>query len=80
LGSRLRLANQVEGELRKYFGEKVYGNKIYRNVKIGEAPINTSPTLSDSSQRSIILPLNLLSRHISDLWLKCSVREGFILF
>jgi chromosome partitioning protein len=36
--SRLRLANQVEAELRKFFGEKVFETKIYRNVKIGEAP------------------------------------------
>ncbi len=43
--SRLRLANQVEGELRKYFGEKVYGNKIYRNVKIGEAPSYGKPII-----------------------------------
>ena len=36
--SRLRLANQVEAELRKFFGEKVYTTKVARNVKIGEAP------------------------------------------
>jgi len=36
--SRLRLANQVESELKKYFKEKVYNTKIARNVKVGEAP------------------------------------------
>jgi chromosome partitioning protein len=41
--SRLRLANQVEGELRKYFAEKVFETKIFRNVKIGEAPSYGKP-------------------------------------
>jgi cellulose biosynthesis protein BcsQ len=36
--SRLRLSQQVEAELNKFFGEKVFKNKIFRNVKIGEAP------------------------------------------
>lgn len=43
--SRLRLANQVEGELRKYFGEKVFTVKIQRNVKIGEAPSYGKPVI-----------------------------------
>lgn len=41
--SRLKLANQVEAELRKYFGEKVFNTKIARNVKIGEAPSYGKP-------------------------------------
>jgi chromosome partitioning protein len=41
--SRLKLANQVESELRKYFGEKVFNTKIARNVKIGEAPSYGKP-------------------------------------
>lgn len=46
--SRLRLANQVEAELRKFFGEKVFSTKIARNVKIGEAPSYGKPiTLYD---------------------------------
>jgi len=40
---RLRLSNQVEQELRKYFGEKVFKTKIARNVKIGEAPSYGKP-------------------------------------
>ena len=36
--TRLKLANQVESELRKFFGERVFKTKIARNVKIGEAP------------------------------------------
>jgi chromosome partitioning protein len=41
--SRLRLANQVENELRNVFGEMVFQTKISRNVKIGEAPSYGKP-------------------------------------
>jgi chromosome partitioning protein len=41
--SRLKLSNQVEAELRKYFGEKVFSTKISRNVKLGEAPSYGKP-------------------------------------
>lgn len=41
--SRLRLSNQVEAELRKYFGDKVFNSKISRNVKLGEAPSYGKP-------------------------------------
>jgi chromosome partitioning protein len=43
--SRLRLANQVEAELRKYFDDKVFKTKIARNVKIGEAPSFGKPLI-----------------------------------
>jgi len=43
--SRLRLANQVESELRKFFGDKVFKNKIARNVKLGEAPSYGKPIM-----------------------------------
>lgn len=41
--TRLRLSNQVEAELRKYFGDKVFNTKISRNVKLGEAPSYGKP-------------------------------------
>jgi chromosome partitioning protein len=44
--SRLRLSQQVEAELHKFFGEKVFKNKIFRNVKIGEAPSYGKPVLT----------------------------------
>lgn len=44
--SRLRLANQVETELRKYFDDKVFKTKIARNVKIGEAPSFGKPLIT----------------------------------
>jgi chromosome partitioning protein len=43
--SRLNLANQVESELRKFFGERVFHTKIARNVKIGEAPSFGKPII-----------------------------------
>lgn len=41
--TRLRLANQVDAELRKFFGEKVFQTRIARNVKLGEAPSYGKP-------------------------------------
>lgn len=35
---RTQLANQVEQEVRKYFGEKVFKTVIPRNVRLSEAP------------------------------------------
>lgn len=43
IDSRLRLANQVEAELKKFFSDKVYNTRIARNVKIGEAPSYGKP-------------------------------------
>lgn len=43
--SRLKLSNQIESELRKFFGEKVFITKIFRNVKIGEAPSYGKPII-----------------------------------
>lgn len=43
--SRLKLSNQIETELRKFFGEKVFKTKIFRNVKIGEAPSYGKPII-----------------------------------
>lgn len=43
--SRLKLSNQIEAELRKFFGEKVFSTKIFRNVKIGEAPSYGKPII-----------------------------------
>ena len=43
--SRLKLSNQIESELRKFFGEKVFATKIFRNVKIGEAPSYGKPII-----------------------------------
>ncbi len=36
--SRLRLSNQVVGEVKKHFGDMVFDTIIQRNVRLGEAP------------------------------------------
>lgn len=43
--TRLRLANQVAGEVRRYFGEKVFGTIVQRNVRLSEAPSFGRPVL-----------------------------------
>jgi len=58
--SRLKLANQVEAELRKYFADKVFKTKIARNVKIGEAPSYGKPIVDYD-------PYSLGARHYADL-------------
>ncbi|NNF04389.1 MAG: ParA family protein [Rhodothermales bacterium] len=43
--TRLRLANQVAGEVRRYFGEKVFATIVQRNVRLSEAPSFGRPVL-----------------------------------
>lgn len=43
--SRTNLSNEVEDELKKYFGNKVYEIKIPRNVRISEAPSHGKPVI-----------------------------------
>lgn len=43
--TRLRLANQVAGEVRRYFGEKVFKTIVQRNVRLSEAPSFGRPVL-----------------------------------
>lgn len=42
---RTTLANQVTGELRKHFGDKVYQTVIPRNVTLAEAPSHGKPVI-----------------------------------
>jgi chromosome partitioning protein len=43
--TRLRLANQVAEEVRKYFGERVFSTIVQRNVRLSEAPSFGKPVL-----------------------------------
>jgi chromosome partitioning protein len=68
IDSRLRLANQVEAELKKFFSDKVYNTRIARNVKIGEAPSFGKPiTVYDphsmGAQNYMELAAEFLSRN-----------------
>lgn len=44
--SRVKLSEQVENEIRTYFGDKVYDTKIPRNVRLSEAPSHGKPVIS----------------------------------
>ena len=67
--SRLKLSNQIESELRKFFGEKVYATKIFRNVKIGEAPSYGKPII-------VYDPESTGARNYSELGLEFLKRNG----
>ena len=43
--ARLRLSNQVADEVRRYFGDKVFGTIVQRNVRLSEAPSFGKPVL-----------------------------------
>ncbi len=43
--TRLRLANQVAEEVRRYFGDKVYRTIVQRSVRLAEAPSFGKPVL-----------------------------------
>ncbi len=43
--TRLRLSNQVAGEVRRYFGDKVFKTIVQRNVRLSEAPSFGKPVL-----------------------------------
>ncbi len=43
--SRLKIANDVVAEVKKYFPEKVFETKISRNVRISEAPSHGKPVM-----------------------------------
>ncbi|MBN2424662.1 MAG: ParA family protein [Calditrichaceae bacterium] len=43
--NRLNLCNQVAGEVREYFKDKVYKTVINRNVRLGEAPSFGKPII-----------------------------------
>jgi chromosome partitioning protein len=44
--SRMRLAQQVVGEVRNHFGDKVFHTLVPRSVRLGEAPSYGEPILS----------------------------------
>ena len=67
---RLRLANQVAGELRRYFGDKVFNTLIQRNVRVSEAPSFGRPVLlydatSVGARNYIALAREVLNRQLS---------------
>ena len=43
--SRLRLSNQIQEEVKRYFGEKVFSTVVSRNIRLSEAPSFGKPIL-----------------------------------
>jgi len=43
--TRLRLSNEVAGELSEHFQDKLYDTKIRRNVRLGESPSHGKPII-----------------------------------
>lgn len=43
--ARLSVANQVKDEVARFFGEKVFGEAIPRNIRLSEAPSHGKPCL-----------------------------------
>lgn len=65
--SRINLANQVRGEISKYYGDKLYKTIIPRNVRLAEAPsFGQSIFVYDPSSRGALaykdLAIEFLSR------------------
>src|ERR1035437_2907666 len=70
--TRLKLSHQVAEEVRKYFGEKVFGTIIHRNVRISESPSYGKPVIlydavSSGSKNYISLASELLQRNSQPL-------------
>lgn len=43
--SRLRLSNQILDEVKRYFGDKVFGTIVTRNIRLSEAPSFGKPII-----------------------------------
>ncbi|HAT71992.1 MAG TPA: chromosome partitioning protein [Elusimicrobia bacterium] len=70
--SRINLANQVRGEIGKYYGDRLYKTVIPRNVRLAEAPsFGQSIFVYDPSSRGALaykeLALEFLSRRGVDI-------------
>ena len=67
---RNNLSRQVEAEVRKHFGEKVYRSRIPRNVRLSEAPSHGKPILLyDIHSRGAVAYLQLADEILSRLQL-----------
>ena len=66
--TRLRLANQVAEEVRRYFGDRVFRTIVQRNVRLSEAPSFGKPVLlydvtSTGTRNYISLASEVISRN-----------------
>lgn len=64
--SRLRLANQVVGEVRNHFGDRVFETIIQRNTRLSESPSYGKPAvIYDASSTGSVNYLNLAHEFLS---------------
>ncbi len=72
LDERTNLAQQVSGELKKFFGSRVCETTVPRNIRLAEAPSHGKPALlydvrSRGAESYIRLAKEILSRHAPSL-------------
>ncbi len=64
--SRTKLSIEVEEEIKKFFGEKVYGVRIPRNVRVSEAPSHGMPVIAyDKASKGSKAYLKLASEFLA---------------
>ncbi len=78
--NRLRLANQVAEEVRRYFGERVFRTIVQRNVRLSEAPSFGKPVLlydaaSKGTRNYISLAGEVLRRNEQFLQNRAAISE-----
>ena len=70
LDDRTNLAQQVSGELKRFFGDRLCETTVPRNIRLAEAPSHGKPALiydvrSRGAESYIRLAKEILSRHAS---------------
>jgi chromosome partitioning protein len=78
--TRLRLANQVADEVRRYFGDRVFRTIVQRNVRLSEAPSFGKPVLlydvtSTGTRNYISLATEVIDRNREFLSLGNEIHE-----
>ncbi len=78
--TRLRLANQVADEVRRYFGDRVFRTIVQRNVRLSEAPSFGKPVLlydvtSTGTRNYISLASEVIARNEAFLERESATRE-----
>ena len=78
--TRLRLANQVADEVRRYFGDRVFRTIVQRNVRLSEAPSFGKPVLlydvtSTGTRNYISLASEVIARNEAFLERESQTRE-----
>ena len=64
---RTNLSTEVEAEIKKYFGNKVYNTKIPRNIRLSEAPSHGKPGIAyDKSSKGSRAYLKLTSEFLAN--------------